>query len=84
VLDEPNSSLDEEGDTALLRTLQYIKSKGSTLIIITHRVQVMSVIDSMLLLVDGKIKALGPRDEVLKSLIPQNPSPTKPKAGATP
>ena len=84
VLDEPNSSLDEEGDAALLRTLQYIKSKGSTLIIITHRVQVMSVIDSMLLLVDGKIKALGPRDEVLKSLIPQNPSPTKPKAGATP
>jgi ABC-type protease/lipase transport system fused ATPase/permease subunit len=43
----------------------------------------MSVIDSMLLLVDGKIKALGPRDEVLKSLIPQNPNPTKPKAGAT-
>jgi ATP-binding cassette subfamily C exporter for protease/lipase len=84
VLDEPNSSLDEEGDTALLRTLQYIKSKGSTLIIITHRVQVMSVIDSILLLVDGKIKALGPRDEVLKSLISQNPSPTKPKAGATP
>jgi ATP-binding cassette subfamily C exporter for protease/lipase len=84
VLDEPNSSLDEEGDTALLRTLQYIKSKGSTLIIITHRVQVMSVIDSILLLVDGKIKALGPRDEVLKSLIPQNPSPTKPKAGAAP
>ena len=84
VLDEPNSSLDEEGDAALLRTLQYIKSKGSTLIIITHRVQVMSVIDSILLLVDGKIKALGPRDEVLKSLIPQNPSPTKPKAGAAP
>ena len=84
VLDEPNSSLDEEGDAALLRTLQYIKSKGSTLIIITHRVQVMSVIDSILLLVDGKIKALGPRDEVLKSLISQNPSPTKPKAGATP
>ena len=83
VLDEPNSSLDEEGDAALLRTLQYIKSQGSTLIIITHRVQVMSVIDSMLLLVDGKIKALGPRDEVLKSLIPQNPNPTKPKAGAT-
>jgi ATP-binding cassette subfamily C exporter for protease/lipase len=84
VLDEPNSSLDEEGDAALLRTLQYIKSKGSTLIIITHRVQVMSVIDSILLLVDGKIKALGPRDEVLKSLISQNPSPSKPKAGATP
>jgi len=84
VLDEPNSSLDEEGDAALIRTLQYIKSQGSTLIIITHRVQVMSVIDSMLLLVDGKIKALGPRDEVLKSLIPQNPSPTKPKTGASP
>ena len=68
VLDEPNSSLDEEGDAALLRTLQFMKSKGTTLIIITHRVQVMSVIDSMLVLVDGQVKAFGPRDEVLKSL----------------
>lgn len=77
VLDEPDSSLDEEGDAALLSTIQHIKSKGSTLVIITHRVHVVSVIDSMLILVDGKIQALGPRDEVLKSLTKQNSISTK-------
>ncbi len=77
VLDEPNSSLDEEGDVALLRTLQFMKSKGTTLIVITHRVQVMSVIDSMLVLVDGQVKAFGPRDEVLKSLNQQNQPTTQ-------
>jgi ATP-binding cassette subfamily C exporter for protease/lipase len=83
VLDEPDSSLDEEGDAALLSTIQHIKSKGSTLVIITHRVQVVSFIDSMLILVDGKIQAIGPRDEVLKSLTQQNLTPTQPAAAET-
>jgi ATP-binding cassette subfamily C exporter for protease/lipase len=72
VLDEPNSSLDEDGDAALLRALQFIKSKGTTLIVITHRAQVLSVVDNMMVLVEGQVTAFGPRDEVLKSLNQQN------------
>lgn len=78
VLDEPNSSLDEDGDAALLRTLQFMKTKGTTLIVITHRAQVLSVIDNMMVLVDGQITALGPRDDVLKSLNQQNQPATEP------
>lgn len=74
VLDEPNSSLDEEGDAALLRTLLHMKTKGTTLVVITHRSQVLSVIDNLMVLVDGQITALGPRDDVLKSLSQQNQS----------
>jgi ATP-binding cassette subfamily C exporter for protease/lipase len=72
VLDEPNSSLDEAGDVALLNALQYIKSQGTTLIVITHRPQILSVIDYVMVLTEGQIKAFGPRDEVLESLNPKN------------
>lgn len=68
VLDEPNSSLDEAGEAALVLTLQELKGKGATVIIITHRTNVLSVADQMLLLSDGQVKAFGPRDEVLAAL----------------
>jgi ATP-binding cassette subfamily C exporter for protease/lipase len=83
VLDEPNSSLDEEGDVALLRTLEFMKSNGTTLVVITHRSQILSVVDHLIILVDGQVTAIGPRDEILKTLSQQNqitttPSPTSP------
>jgi len=68
VLDEPNSSLDEAGEAALVLTLQELKGKGATVIIITHRTNVLSVADQILLLSDGQVKAFGPRDEVLAAL----------------
>lgn len=72
VLDEPNSGLDEEGDAALLKTLQFIKSQGTSLIVITHRPQITSVLDYMMVLGDGKIQSFGTRDEVLKALKQKN------------
>ncbi len=68
VLDEPNSSLDEEGDHALVRTLQFMKSQGTSIVVITHRPQISAILDYMMVLVDGQIQSFGPRDEVLKSL----------------
>ncbi len=72
VLDEPNSSLDEEGDAALLKTLQFLKSQSVSLIVITHRLQISSVLDYMMILVDGQIQLFGARDEVLKALNQKN------------
>jgi ATP-binding cassette subfamily C exporter for protease/lipase len=72
VLDEPNSSLDEAGERVLLQTLQMLKSKGTTLIIITHRTSVLPIADAMLILRDGLVAAFGPRDEVLAALAKAN------------
>ncbi len=68
LLDEPNSSLDEAGEQALLNTLQQLKARKCTTIVITHRTSVLPAADKILLLRDGQAAALGPRDEVLAAL----------------
>jgi len=68
VLDEPNSSLDEVGDTALANAIAKLKQEGTTFVVITHRTSVLSVADKMLVLRDGQTQYFGMRDEVLKAL----------------
>ena len=68
VLDEPNSSLDEEGDAALANAIRLMKSRGTTFVVMTHRTSVLAVADKMLVLRDGQMQAFGPRDEVLAAL----------------
>lgn len=68
VLDEPNSSLDEAGDRALLETLLALKAGGATVLVITHRTNILPAADLMLVLKDGLVSAFGGRDEVLAAL----------------
>ena len=68
LLDEPNSNLDQAGDQALLDTLASLKQRGSTVIVITHRSNVLSQVDKIMLLVNGELVKYGPRDQVLASL----------------
>lgn len=68
VLDEPNSSLDEEGDAALARAIATAKARGTTFVIMTHRTSVLGVVDKMLVLRDGQQQSFGARDDVLAAL----------------
>lgn len=68
VLDEPNSSLDEQGDAALAQAIAHYKTLGTTFVVMTHRTSVLGVVDKMLVLRDGQTQYWGPRDEVLKAL----------------
>jgi len=68
VLDEPNSSLDEQGDAALAAAIAQLKARGTTFVVMTHRTSVLGVSDKMLVLRDGQTQAFGPRDEVIKAL----------------
>lgn len=68
VMDEPNSNLDSEGDQALAEAIANIRQRGGITIIVAHRRNVLSLLDSVLFMEDGFAKAFGPRDAVLKSL----------------
>ncbi|WP_137888978.1 type I secretion system permease/ATPase [Pseudomonas sp. 2FE] len=70
VLDEPNSNLDEAGEAALVRAVSTLKAAGSTVVLVTHRPSILGVVDKLLLLKDGAQQLFGPRDQVLKALMP--------------
>ena len=78
VLDEPNSSLDDAGELALVQSLQALKAQGTTIVVITHRTSVLAVADLMLLLVEGHAKLYGPRDQVLSALRGEQPAASPP------
>lgn len=68
VLDEPNSNLDTVGEQALGAALLRAKKRGVTIVAVTQRPALLKSVDKILLLKEGKIQHLGPRDEVLPML----------------
>jgi len=68
ILDEPNANLDEEGENALSKSLIEAKNKGITVIVISHRPSVLSVVDRILILHGGEVTSYGTRDEVLRKI----------------
>ena len=68
ILDEPNSNLDDAGNAALQRALLELRRLRSTVVIVTHRTHVLSQVDRILLLVEGKLALYGARDQVAAKL----------------
>ena len=68
VLDEPNASLDDVGEKALVDALAELKARGATVILISHRPNVLCAVDKILMLRDGAVHMLGSRDEVFAAL----------------
>jgi ATP-binding cassette subfamily C exporter for protease/lipase len=68
VLDEPNANLDAEGNLALYKILQYLKEIGTTVVVVTHKKDILKFTDRILVLKAGKPRIFGPRDLVLDKL----------------
>ena len=68
ILDEPNSNLDEVGDRALIAALHKIRLSGATLFVITHRTNIVSQLDRLMVMSNGGISLFGPRELVLTEL----------------
>jgi ATP-binding cassette subfamily C protein len=65
VLDEPNSNLDHEGETALIRAVQQVRARGGIVLMVAHRPAILAAVDLALFMRGGTVQAFGPRDEVL-------------------
>jgi PrtD family type I secretion system ABC transporter len=69
VLDEPNSNLDAEGEAALDHAIRHALGRNAAVVIIAHRPSALAAISKMLVLSDGRVAAIGPRDEVLRKVL---------------
>lgn len=74
IMDEPNSNLDTEGEQALLNAILYAKKLNITTVIISHKINVLSLVDKILVVTEGKTAIYGPREEVLKRIFPAQPA----------
>lgn len=75
VLDEPNSNMDAAGEQSLLRALRQLKAQGTTVVIITHKAQILAVADKVIYVNGGTVSHFGPRDEVLARIANTKPAP---------
>jgi PrtD family type I secretion system ABC transporter len=78
VLDEPNSNLDTQGDTALTSAIRSVRDRGGIVIVVAHRPSALAGLDKVLALARGQVQSFGPRDEVLKSVLQSVPASAVP------
>jgi ATP-binding cassette subfamily C protein PrsD len=71
VLDEPNSNLDSEGEEALVQALRCARGRGGIIIVVTHRPTALEGVDRVAVMIDGRLQAFGPRDEVVARMTRQ-------------
>lgn len=68
VLDEPNANLDTKGEESLVAAIRASSQAGAAVVLITHRANIMSQVDKILVMADGGVHLFGARDEVLRKL----------------
>jgi PrtD family type I secretion system ABC transporter len=74
VLDEPNSNLDSLAEQSLLTMVQKLKARGATVVIVTHKLNILNVCDDVLVLNAGTVQAFGRKDQIVNR-IPRSPPP---------
>lgn len=67
ILDEPTSNMDVESELAVQNRLAPI-IKDKTLVLITHRLSMLRIVDRIIVMDGGKVLMDGPRDAVLERL----------------
>ncbi len=67
VLDEPTSAMDNSSEEALKAKLQ-TWVQGKTVLLITHRTSMLSLVDRLIVLDNGQVMADGPKEAVIDAL----------------
>jgi ATP-binding cassette subfamily C protein LapB len=75
-LDEPTGSMDTQTELYFIEHLKTALTADQSLVVATHRHNMLSILTRLIVIDGGKILADGPRDDVLKHLsAPQTPQP---------
>lgn len=67
ICDEPTNAMDMQAEQAFVETMRN-QLTGKTLVLITHRQSLLSLVDRLILVDQGRLVADGPRDKVLEAL----------------
>lgn len=80
LLDEPTASLDKQLEIWVLQALRQTLKAQDTLVVVTHKPDLLALVDRIVVVANHQIVMDGPRDDVLKNL--QAPQPTRPEPAA--
>jgi len=67
ILDEPTASMDPASENRLLRRL-HVLTQNRTVILITHKGSMLSLVDKLILMDRGRILAFGKKEDVIERL----------------
>jgi ATP-binding cassette subfamily C protein LapB len=92
LLDEPTASLDVDTEQMVLRAIQERMAPDVTLIIVTHKLQLVGLVQRLIVFANGQIQVDGPTAEVVSALQRRGgngappppaapPAPTRPGGG---
>ncbi|WP_308444887.1 type I secretion system permease/ATPase [Paraburkholderia adhaesiva] len=82
LMDEPTSSMDLQTERYFL-TRMAAATKGQTVVVATHRLSVLDLVDRVIVMNDGQVAMDGPKDAVLARLAaPPQPGPEKGSASS--
>ena len=84
VMDEPNSNLDAEGEVALDKAIRASLTRGASVVVVAHRPSALLAMNNLLILADGRVAALGGRDEIMAKVGLKPPASNAVVAAASP
>jgi ATP-binding cassette subfamily C protein LapB len=67
ILDEPTNSMDNGTEAEVRRRLREF-SRDKTLILITHKVPMLDLVERLVVVEDGTVVMDGPKEKILKAL----------------
>ena len=79
-LDEPTGSMDTQTETYFIQHLKTALKPDQSLIVSTHRHNMLTILNRLIVIDGGRIIADGPRDEVMKTLTAAAASAPKAKS----
>jgi len=80
LLDEPSSMVDPATEQKLIARLRALTD--TTIVLVTHRMAMLALVDRLIVMDRGRVIADGPRDEVLRALSQQRPPDDAPASAA--
>ena len=71
VFDEPEAGIDLWSFQSLIRVFEEMREsiKDSSILVISHQERILNIADEIIVVADGRIREMGPREEVLPHLI---------------